>query len=172
MIEQFVAAIPERPETRLVLRPNRALTARQLLVVFGVLAFSMVAVALYSFVQGNAFAPFFAVLDAVLVGAALAWAWRRSCRSEVIAVSDRVVEVRRSAEPGPAFAAHPYWVRVSVADDAGGARVMLGASGRQVEVGSFLAEDERRRLAARLLGLLVAAAGRDRQENEDTGVNP
>ncbi|MFN3842816.1 MAG: DUF2244 domain-containing protein [Rehaibacterium terrae] len=160
MIEEFPPAVAASPETRLVLRPNRALTARQLTSVFGVLAFSMCAIALFSYSQGNAFAPAFALLHAAFVGLALRLAWRRGDRREEIAVSERAVEVRRSTEPVPAFSAHPCWVRLSVDERRGETRVLLGVSGRRVEVGSFLAQDERRCLAQRLDGLLAAASGR------------
>ncbi len=44
-----------------MLRPSRALTARQFLVLFAALAGSAGAVALHSYAQGNVFAPAFAL---------------------------------------------------------------------------------------------------------------
>lgn len=164
MIELIAPTSPGRSEARLVLRPRRVLTARQWLAVYAGLVSAMAAVALISYAQGNAFAPAFAVLDAGFIALALAWAWRRSARIEVISVDGRALEVRRSGTAGPVFSASPYWVRLSVADADGESRVWLGSSGRWVEVGDFLAPDERRRLARRLTGLLDAAAGRGPSE--------
>lgn len=62
-----------------MLRPPRALTVRRFLVPFVVLAG---AVALYSYTQGNVFAPAFALLDAAIVGAALGLAARRALRGD------------------------------------------------------------------------------------------
>lgn len=172
MIQEFAPAVPPGLEHRLVLRPNRALTASQNLAAFGAIAFPMCAIALFSYSQGNAYAPAFALLHAAFIGLALRLAWRRGERYEEIAVGRHAVRVRRSTEFVPAFSAHPYWVRLSVVERRGEARVLLDASGRRVEVGSFLAEDERRRLAQRLHGLLAAASGRGLGKVDDIGVNP
>jgi uncharacterized membrane protein len=45
--------------------------------------------------------------------------------------------------------------------------VLLGSKGRQVEVGAFLSQDERRDLAAQLKLLLASASGR-RQDQDHT----
>lgn len=158
MIEQYAPAPRRGLETRLVLRPDRALTARQLFLLFAVLAFAMGMVAAIAYTQGNAFAPAFALLDSGLVGLALYWVWRSGQRFEVIAVDGSRVVVARSRESEPAFTGHPYWVRVAVDQDRGRLRVRLACSGRRIEVGSFLREPERLNLAERLKGLLAAAA--------------
>ena len=140
------------------MRPPRALTARQFLALFTVLAAAMWLVALLGWWGGNVFAPAFALLDSLLVAAALRWLWRLGERREVIEIRPEAVEVWRSAQPAPAFRAHPAWVRLEVEGDAG--RITLASSGRRCEVGAFLAPDERRQLARRLAALL--AGGRSR----------
>ena len=113
--------------------------------------------------------PVFALLDAAFIAAVLRWVWRQGDRYEEIALDERNLEVRRSTQAEPAFRAHPYWVRLSVDGGEGRERVLLGSQGRQVEVGAFLSNEERRDLAVQLKGLLASAAGRDRNENHTLG---
>lgn len=152
-----------------MLRPRRALSAGQFAGLFAALSFATFGVAGYAFSQGNVFAPVFALLDAAFIAAVLRWVWRQGDRFEEIALDERSLEVRRSAQAEPAFRAHPYWVRLSLDGGEGRERVLLGSQGRQVEVGAFLSNEERRDLAKQLKGLLASAAGRGRNENHTLG---
>ena len=144
---------------QLWLRPRRALTARQFRVLFATLAAATWAVALFNYSQGNVFAPAFALLDNAIVALALHWAWLRGERFEVIALGQRQVEVRTSDLGPPLLSAHPYWVRLWVTQAAGQPQVHLGSGGHEVEVGSFLSDEERLDLVDRLKKFLAAAAG-------------
>jgi uncharacterized membrane protein len=155
---ELVPSLASGSQAQLLLRPRRALTVRQFQVLFAVLAGATWAVTIYSFfAMGNVFAPAFAVLDTVFVAVSLRCVWRDGERFERIAVTDRKLEVHRSTQATPAFQAHPYWVRLSVREDAGTPRVWLGSHGKQVEVGAFLSEDERLALANQLKALLAQA---------------
>lgn len=140
--------------TQLRLRPPRAMTARQFLLLFATLAAAMWLVALLGWWGGNVFAPAFALLHSVMVAAALRWVWRQGERREVISIGPEAVEVWRSAEPAPAFRAHPVWVHLDVEGD--GERIELASSGIRCEVGTFLGPGERRQLVQRLRALLDA----------------
>ena len=144
--------------TQLRLRPPRAMTARQFLALFTTLAAAMWLVALLGWWGGNVFAPAFALLHSVMVAAALRWLWRLGERREVISIGPEAVEVWRSAEPAPAFRAHPVWVRLDVEGD--GERIELASSGVRCEVGTFLGPSERRQLVQRLRALLAASQSR------------
>lgn len=150
--------VPDGSGAQLLLHPPRALSARQFVVLFAALAGAMVFTAGLAWLSGNVFAPAFALLHCLLVAAALRWSWRSGERREEIRVGTDCVEVILAAGSSPAFRAHPYWVRLKVEDE----RVLLVSSGRQVEVGSFLAPAERRELAVTLEGLLVASNGCNR----------
>lgn len=152
-----------------MLRPRRALSAGQFTGLFVALSLATFGVAGYAFAQGNVFAPAFALLDAAFIAAVLRWVWRQGDRFEEIALDERSLEVRRSAQAEPAFRAHPYWVRLQVHGGEGRERVLLGSHGRQVEVGAFLSDEERRDLARQLKDLLASAAGRGRNENHTLG---
>ncbi|MCD7097785.1 DUF2244 domain-containing protein [Stenotrophomonas sp. MMGLT7] len=158
MIE-VLAYSPQGTGAQLRLRPRRALQARQFAWLFLALAGTMWLVAMLGWSAGNVFAPVFALLYSVLVASALRWLWYEGEHGEEIRVRpDRVEVVRDGARP-PAFSAHPYWVRLQEREG----RVLLGCSGRQVEVGSFLGPGERRQLLDTLRSLLAAADGRDRR---------
>jgi len=158
MIE-WVAATGEGQGARLTLRPPRAMDARQFVILFAALSGAMWLVAGMAWLAGNVFGPVFALLHSALLAASLRWVWRQGDRNEVILVSPSRVEVRRSAEPGALFSAHPCWVRLRIGQ--GGQSVTLSSSGKRMEVGAFLGPAERRELAGRLQQLLAAMVGRD-----------
>ena len=166
---ELVAAVPSGPGALLVLRPRRALSAGQFAGSAVGLSLGTFVVAGYAFSQGNVFAPVFALLDAAFIATVLRWVWRQGDRFEEIALDERSLEVRRSAQPEPAFRSHPFWVRLAVEGGEGRERVLLGSHGRQVEVGSFLSHEERRDLATRLKRLLASASGRGQIEDHTLG---
>lgn len=158
MIEMF-RFVPDGSGARLRLRPPRALTARQFVLLFAALAGAMWFAAGLGWLSGNVFAPVFALLHSLLVAAALRCTWRSGERQEEIRVGPDCVEVIPAGGDSPTFRAHPYWVRLVAEDE----KVRLVSSGRQVEVGSFLAPAERRQLARTLEGLLAASNGCNRR---------
>jgi uncharacterized membrane protein len=160
---ELVSSPVSGTETQLLLRPRRALTVGQFQALFAILAGATWAVTIYSFfAMGNVFAPPFAVLDTVFVAVSLRCVWRDGERFERIALSERKLEVHRSAQPAAAFEAHPYWVRLTVQQETGSPRVWLGSQGKRVEVGAFLSEVERLDLADRLKDLLARAISQRR----------
>lgn len=163
------------PFTRLVLRPPRALTGRQVGGLFALLSGTMWAVALVGAAFGNVFAPPFALLHSLIVAVALRWMWRLGERREQIDVDGTTISVRRMAGPvradaqadaAPVFQAHPYWVRLRLAQAGREPHVVLGVRDQQVEVGGFLAPDERRELAEKLQDALRAASSRSGRDIE------
>lgn len=153
MIETVPSGLGAGAQLRL--RPPRALTARQFLLLFASLAAAMWLVAGLGWWGGNVFAPAFALLDSVLVAAALRWLWRLGERREIISIGPEAVEVWRSAQPAPVFRAHPTWVRMEAAGEDG--PIVLSCSGVRCEVGAFLGPGERRQLGQRLRALLEAS---------------
>ena len=146
---------PDGAGLRLCLKPNLALSGRGMVAAFVAIGASCLAVALWSATQGNVFAPFFAVLDVIVVGLALRLVWRSGECAEWIELSDDVLTIRREARGRSVEAArfHPYWVRLRPAPQ-GRPRVVLSSHGRSLEVGAFLGEQEREALAATLRSAL------------------
>jgi len=159
MIEQVVPAT-EGEAVRVVIRPNRSLPAiarRRVSVALGVAA---VATALLSATRGNVFAPAFAVVEALLVGLALEIAWRGGDRGESITLHSDTLEVRRLDVPNQVARFQAYWVRVELKPGAHPGwpqRLVLTSHGRELEIGHFLADDERSELAKRITALLAQA---------------
>ncbi|MFT3670164.1 MAG: DUF2244 domain-containing protein [Pseudoxanthomonas sp.] len=141
------------------LRPPRALSRRQFVLLFATLSGAMWIVAMLGWWGGNAFAPAFALLHSAIVATALRALWRSGERSEDIHIGPDAVEVSTSRS-GAVFRAHPYWVRLRIERE--GERISLASSGKQVQVGDFLGPAERRELADTLQDLLAAVSGRNR----------
>ncbi len=152
MIENFAAAGPSG-EARIVVRPNRSLSLRQLVGVVAAYAVVVSLISVFSWLQGNTFAPLFALLNAGFFAACLALVWRRCSRAEMIAVGSEHVRVRRLPDLIDMFDAHPAWVRVERSEG----RVVICASGDRIEVGSWLVDAERAQLARALSSALGAA---------------
>jgi uncharacterized membrane protein len=67
---------------------------------------------------------------------------------------------------GPAARFHPYWARLSLQPGRwrnAPSRLLVRSHGREVEIGAFLNDEERRSLAQRLSGLLAQAGNNERQ---------
>lgn len=149
MIEQY-APVADGDEARLVVRPNRSLDARQMRWLSFGLVVLVSPVALYSWWQGNVFAPAYALLELLVLLGCLRWVWRQSQRLEVIAVARDRLSVRRLPEMADEFAAHPAWIRLDVEPG----RVWLRSGKWRKEIGVCLPEHERRTLAERMAELL------------------
>lgn len=141
-------------EHRIELAPNCSLTPRGARLFVGSLAAVTFTVAGFFALQG-----FWPVLPfAGLEIGLLAWAVRASMRHgterEVIRVSEaQVVVERRSANGSRQSVFARHWTRVTLRDPQRArypSRLTIESHGRSCEVGRFLTEDERRRLAARL----------------------
>ncbi len=160
MIDELPPSAPGS-EAQLLLRPRRILTSRQFFFLFGLIALPVAAVSGYGFAMGNAFAPWFALLDLAIVAVALRGVWQSGDRYERIVVGEQRLEVRRSPDDAAVFEAHPYWVRLRTEGERDAPdHLRLGSQGREVEIGSFLPACERSELAERLRWMLASASGR------------
>ena len=136
------------------LKPNRALSRRDLRRLIGVLAALALTTAGLGAWQGNVFAPLFALIESSAVAFALGVAWRAGDRSERITLDAKSLEVQ--SLPGRRSARfQPYWVRVQLGRGAGRHRLLLTSHGRELEIGAFLADEERAELSKKLMVLLA-----------------
>jgi uncharacterized membrane protein len=105
--------------------------------------------------QGNVLAPAFALLELGVVAYCLHRVWRASGEGQIITLTPSRLEISAARAGSAQF--HPYWVRVRLEPGrwrGWPSRLLLGSHGREVEVGAFLNDAERRLLAQRLTQLL------------------
>lgn len=157
---------PGDAECQIVIRPDRSLTWGQTLAFLGVMAFTLGLISLGFFVMGYWLVLPFAGLELAF----LAWcSWsvaKRGMRCEVVLLNADEVRIEKgvsgcagSGGPVDSVTYPRAWTRVELRERAGWypKRLLLGASGIWTELGSFLAEGEKRRLARRLERLLTQA---------------
>jgi len=141
------------PYVTMWLKPNRALSRRDLRRLIGVLAALALTTAGVGAWQGNVFAPLFALVESSAVAFALGVAWRAGDRSERITLDESSLEVQ--SLPGRRRARFPtYWVRVQWREGNGRGRLLLTSHGRELEIGAFLTDEERAELSRKLKVLL------------------
>jgi uncharacterized membrane protein len=141
-------------EHRIELAPNCSLTPQGARLFVGSLALVTFAVAGWFAAQGLWPVLPFAGLEIGLLAWAVRASLRRGSEREVILVSDADVVIERQAPSGSRRTVFPrHWSRVTLRDPRPAphpSRLTIESHGRACEVGRFLTEDERRRLAARL----------------------
>ena len=155
MSDQVSGSVPGETVSMVVL-PHRSLSRTGLtgfLIAQSLAAGGFAALAAW---QGNVLAPVFAILELAVVAYCLTRVWRVSGVGQIITLTPSRVEIAAAGTAGPVYF-HPYWVRVRLAPGrrrGWPSRLLLGSHGREVEVGKFLNEAERRLLAQRLTQLL------------------
>jgi uncharacterized membrane protein len=139
---------------RIELAPNCSLTPQGARLFVGSLALVTFAVAGLFAAQGLWPVLPFAGFEIGLLAWAVRASLRRGSEREVILVSDADVVIERQAPGGSRRTVFPrHWSRVTLRDPRPAphpSRLTIESHGRSCEVGRFLTEDERRRLAARL----------------------
>ncbi|MBD8874282.1 DUF2244 domain-containing protein [Rhodanobacter sp. DHB23] len=150
------------PRVSIWLRPNRTLSRRGLRRLIMLLVLLALAVAGLGAWVGNVFAPLFALVESAAVAVALRVAWRVGRRGERITLDERSLVVQ--SLPGRhCVRFQPCWVRVRLDEgDNGCHRLLLSSHGRELEIGGFLAEQERVELLRKLKLLLGEVNGRRR----------
>jgi uncharacterized membrane protein len=132
---------------------------RRLIVTLVVLALTVAGLGAW---QGNVFAPLFALLESCAVAVALGTAWKAGDRGERIILDAVSMEVQ--SLPGRRrMRFQPCWVRVQLSPGNGRRRLLLMSHGRELEIGAFLAEEERAELARKLKVLLADIHDRSRR---------
>jgi uncharacterized membrane protein len=146
------------PVERIELAPNCSLTMHAATVFFGSIAFVTLAIAVLFVVRGYWPVLPFAGLELTVLGWALGASMRRRHWRERIVVSEREIAIEttiRSELTRVVFSRH--WARIKLRAPFYAlhpSRLMIESHGRSVEVGAFLNEEERRRLALRLKRLV------------------
>ena len=142
------------PVERIELAPNCALSLRGAALFFGTIAAVTLAIATLFVLQGYWPVLPFAGLELVFLGWALATSLRRRHWRERILVSEDEIAIEtavRGELTRTVFSRH--WARIKLRAPFYAlhpSRLVVESHGRAVEIGGFLNEEERRRLALRL----------------------
>jgi uncharacterized membrane protein len=105
---------------------------------------------------GNVFAPGFAILAMWFVAFCFTRIWRKSAAGQIVTMTPTQLEVATTSGSSSARF-HPYWTKVRLQEGrhrGWPARLLIGSHGREIEIGAFLNDDERRELAQRIRELL------------------
>ncbi len=143
---------------RLLVLPHRSLSRAGLSVFLAAQSFAAGAFAGLAAWRGNVFAPAFALLELAVVAFCLHRVWRNSAIGETISLHPDALEVARMDEGAPVQRFHPYWAQLQLRPGrrfGWPSRLILRSHGREVEIGAFLNETERKALARRLQTLLA-----------------
>ena len=106
---------------------------------------------------GIVLAPLFAVLELLILGYCLDRVWRDLGIGQVVTLTSSKLEIAATSGNSPVVCFHPYWAKVRLEPGqwrGWPSRLMVGSHGREVEVGAFLNDTERSKLARRLTQLL------------------
>lgn len=143
---------------RIELAPNCSLTPKAARLFVGSLALVTFGVAGFFALQGLWPVLPFAGIEIGLLAWAVRSSMRRGSEREVIVVSEDEVVIERRAPSGSRRTVFPrHWARVTLRGPQPAqhpSRLLIESHGRACEVGRFLTEDERQRVAARLRSLV------------------
>lgn len=148
------------PDCRFLIRPNRSLTWRQALAVYCAISAVALGVGTGFLLVGLPLVLPYSGLEVIGLGAALHISLRRTRREQCIEICGDLVLVAKRAAGGADAGTYEFqraWARVVLERDRNGwypSRLKLRSHGREVEIGEFLAEDERLALRARLAAVL------------------
>jgi uncharacterized membrane protein len=159
---------PDREVRRLVIRPNRSLSWRQSMMFLGAIAVPLLLISAVLAARGFWLVLPFAGLELAALFVCIYVVSRAAQRCEVVSIGKSVVTVEKGRERGRCpekggpeqrveFARG--WVRVELTRNLSHwypHRLWIGASGRRVEIGEFLVDEEKTELAAELHKLLSA----------------
>ena len=142
---------------RVLVRPNRSLSRRAMLVVFAGVAAFVITLGIGFSLAGAWLVLPFAGLEVAVVGAVLYLLFRHADDHDLIIIHhDRVTVVRRQGGREQHEEFQRYWIKVKLQRSRSWypSRLSIGSHGRFVAIGTDISEEERRVLGARLNELL------------------
>ncbi len=149
MIRELKASSDRR--RTFIIAPNRSMSWNELLLAYCVIAGVSLVIAIYFWVRGLTLVLPFSGLELLALGAALyITAWRGGAR-EVITITDESIHVEAGRDkPAQRYDMQRYWTKVVLQRPWVAwhpSKLLLCSHGREIEVGRFLNEGERRGLA-------------------------
>jgi uncharacterized membrane protein len=145
---------PSGQDCHWLIRPNQSLSWRAAVQVYAAIAVVCLGIGIAFALHGFWTVLPFAGLEVVVLGAAFYICLARSQMREVVSVNAEHVTVEKGRQtPQERWECPRAWARISLEPPPFAwypSRLAIGYQGRQVQVGAFLNEEERRALAAEL----------------------
>lgn len=166
VVNQPVSEVTAEGAVEITARPNCSASAPAMTSVVVVLGTSVLGVSMLGYSFGNVFAPLFAVLDMLFVSFCFYVVWRRGRDHDQIRIGASDVRIIRHRGDQVESTSYPTaWVRMWRENaDPAPAVLYMGAYGRRIEVGSFLAGAQRASLEALIKTRLGEARSPSRTE--------
>ena len=142
---------PEKQQFAFLIRPNRSMTARGMMIFVAVVGLAVFLVALRFVLLGAWVILPFAILEIVLLAAGF-WLYERASRyRETVQITRQSLQItQESVNRKQTWKFNPQWVRITLRldpDDWYPSRLFIGAHGEQVEIGACLTNQEREELS-------------------------
>jgi len=154
---------PDTKSCRVTIRPNRSLSWRQSMMFLGAIAVPLLLVSVVLAAKGYWLILPFAGMELAALFTCLYLVAHAACRCESVSIGESVVTVEKGHDRGDGPEQRTQfargWVRVELSRSSSDwypRRLWIGASGRRIEIGEFLVDDEKTELAAELHKLLSA----------------
>ena len=142
-----------RKDAVLVVQPNRSLSWRNTKLVFLFLALCLAAVAACFYSLGAWLVIPFAGLELLVIGLGLYLQCCYAHQQQIIQIDENTISVSDGRQGKPKTSFPKAWLRIVRTHDPKGwypSRRVIGCHGEFIEIGKFLVESERNRLAENL----------------------
>jgi uncharacterized membrane protein len=147
-VNQPISELAADGVVEIIARPHRSASISTLALVFSALVVSVAAVSAFSFIQGNVYAPLFAAFDLALVGGCFWFVWRRGDDFDRVRLDTAALRVERNRRGKSVIEEYATpWARLWAEPKLQRSALFVGSHGRRTEIGDFLADAERERLA-------------------------
>ena len=156
-------AHPEQHQYAFLIRPNRSMTAKGMMLFVAVVGVAIFLVAIRFVLLGAWVILPFAILEIVLLGAGF-WLYERASRyRETVQITRSSLHItQETVRRKKSWQFNPHWVRVNLDLDPNDwypSRLFIRSHGEQVEIGACLTDQEREELSKVLKRSIPAAIG-------------
>jgi len=140
-------------ETTYILQPNKSLDNGQVCLAVGIIAAALLGVALYFSMKGAWMVIPFTGLEAAVLIATVYMQCKWSKQRQVLEIGETTVRTSTGADSDEGVSFSRGWLKIALIDAPCSwhpKKLIIGSHGRYVEIGEFLEESERERLASKL----------------------
>jgi len=144
-------------EATYVLQPNRSLKSGQVCLAVAVIGMALFSVTVYFAMQGAWMVIPFTGLELIVLVTAVCMQCKWSRQRQILEIDETTVRASKGVGSDKGISFPRGWLKIALIDPPchwHPKRLVIGSHGRYVEIGSFLEESERERLATTLRSVL------------------